>query len=302
MVIQLNARLLKYAIVLSERRNFSQAAEQLGVSQPTFSKQIIALENELGIKLFDRNKSPLELTPAGEYFIGKAREMLYAEDQLQKTLEQFQSGENGRLVIGVTPFRSMSLMPELVKKVKARYPGVKVVLHEANAMQLRKDAAEGKCDFVILNLPVDDSLLEVTPIEPDTLVLAVPNSLVSKLEQPEMMSGETIELAQAKDLPFVTLGQRQELRQLLDKLCAANGFYPNITAEVVGITTAWAMARAGVGAVLLPLQLAEMENTDESLRLYPLKKGIYSRQPAVVTRRGQYMSEYAAYAINLLKK
>ena len=302
MVMQLNARSLKYAIVLSERRNFSQAAEQLGVSQPTFSKQIIGLENELGIKLFDRNKSPLELTPAGEFFIGKAREMLYAEDQLQKTLEQFQSGENGRLVIGVTPFRSMSLMPELVKKVKARYPGVKVVLHEANAMQLRKDAAEGKCDFVILNLPVDDSLLEVTPIEPDTLVLAVPNSLVSKLEQPEIMSGETVELAQAKDLPFVTLGPGQELRQLLDKLCATSGFYPNITAEVVGITTAWAMARAGVGAVLLPLQLAEMENTDESLRLYPLKKGIYSRQPAVVTRRGQYVSEYAAYAINLLKK
>lgn len=300
--MQLNARSLKYAIVLSERRNFSQAAEQLGVSQPTFSKQIIGLENELGIKLFDRNKSPLELTPAGEFFIGKAREMLYAEDQLQKTLEQFQSGENGRLVIGVTPFRSMSLMPELVKKVKARYPGVKVVLHEANAMQLRKDAAEGKCDFVILNLPVDDSLLEVTPIEPDTLVLAVPNSLVSKLEQPEIMSGETVELAQAKDLPFVTLGPGQELRQLLDKLCATSGFYPNITAEVVGITTAWAMARAGVGAVLLPLQLAEMENTDESLRLYPLKKGIYSRQPAVVTRRGQYISEYAAYAINLLKK
>lgn len=300
--MQLNARSLKYAIVLSEVRNFSQAAERLGVSQPTFSKQIIALENELGIKLFDRNKSSLELTPAGEYFIGKAREMLYAEDQVYKTLEQFQSGENGRLVIGVTPFRSMSLMPELVKKVKARYPGVKVVLHEANAMQLRKDAAEGKCDFVILNLPVDDSLLEVTPIEPDTLVLAVPDSLASKLEQPDIKSGETIELAQAKDLPFVTLGPGQELRQLLDKLCAASGFYPNITAEVVGITTAWAMARAGVGAVLLPLQLAEMENTDESLRLYPLKKGLYSRQPAVVTRRGQYISEYAAFAMELLKK
>lgn len=300
--MQLNARSLKYAIVLSEVRNFSQAAEQLGVSQPTFSKQIIALENELGIKLFDRNKSPMELTPAGEYFIGKAREMLYAEDQVYKTLEQFQSGENGRLVIGVTPFRSMSLMPELVKKVKARYPGVKVVLHEANAAQLRKDAAEGKCDFVILNLPVDDSLLEVTPIEPDTLVLAVPDSLASKLEQPDIKSGETIELAQAKDLPFVTLGSGQELRQLLDKLCAASGFYPNITAEVVGITTAWAMARAGVGAVLLPLQLAEMENTDESLRLYPLKKGLYSRQPAVVTRRGQYISEYAAFAMELLKK
>ncbi len=295
----MNARSLKYAIVLSQTRNFSQAAQQLGVSQPTFSKQIIALENDLGLKLFDRNKSPLELTPAGEFFIGKAREMLYAEDQLHKTLEQFKTGENGTLTIGVTPFRSMSLMPELVKKIKAKYPGVKVVLHEANAGQLRKDAAEGICDFVILNLPVDDPGLEVTPIAPDALALAVPDSLAASLEK---TAGETIRLCEARDLPFVALGQGQELRQLLEKLCAADGFYPDITAEVVSITTAWAMARAGVGAVLLPLQLAEMENSDEKLRLYPLEKGLYSRQPAVVTRRGQYISQYAAYAIKLLQQ
>lgn len=301
-VVRMNARSLKYAIVLSETRNFSQAAQQLGVSQPTFSKQIIGLENELGLKLFDRNKSPLELTPAGEFFVGKARELLYAEDQMQKTLEQFKIGENGKLTIGVTPFRSMSLMPELVKKVKAKYPGVKIVLHEANAGQLRKDAAEGVCDFVILNLPVEDPGLEVTPIVPDALALAVPGNLVSGLEHPQKKSGETVSLLEAKHLPFVTLGQGQELRQLLEKLCAADGFYPDISAEVVSITTAWAMARAGVGAVLLPLQLAEMENTDENLRLYPLEEGLYSRQPAVVTRLGQYVSEYAAYAIELLKK
>lgn len=295
----MNARALKYAMVLSETRNFSHAAEQMGVSQPTFSKQIIALENDLGIKLFDRNKSPLELTPAGEYFIGKTREFLYQEEQLHRTLEQFKSGENGRLVIGVTPFRSMSLMPELVRKIKERYPGVKVVLHEANAGQLRKDAVEGNCDFVVLNLPVEDPLLEVTPLEPDTLVLAVPRSLSSKLEK---RRGETIDLHQASNLPFVTLGQGQELRQLLDKLCAASGVYPKIAAEVVSISTAWAMARAGIGAVLLPLQMAELENTDENLHLYPLEKGVYSRQPAVITRRGQFLSEYAAYAIELLQQ
>ena len=95
------------------------------------------------------------------------------------------SGENGTLTIGVTPFRSMSLMPELVRKLKAKYPGVKVVLHEANAGQLRKDAAEGNCDFVILNLPVDDPALEITPIAPDTLALAVPGSLASEWKNPE---------------------------------------------------------------------------------------------------------------------
>lgn len=296
----MNVRQLKYAITLSETRNFSQAAEQLGVSQPTLSKQIIHLENELGLKLFDRDTSPLEMTPAGEFFMGKAREILYAEDQLEKSLERFKTGENGRLTIGVTPFRSMALMPEIVKKIKARYPGVKVVLHEANAAQLKKDIAEGKCDFAILNLPVDDALLEATPIDPDTLVLAVPNELVSSLDG-KIARDMPVDLNVAKHLPFVTLGQGQELRQLLEELCAAAGFYPNIASEVVSITTAWAMARAGVGAVLLPMQLVGMENFDENLTLYTLNKDVYSRIPAIVTRRGQYVSEYARFAMNLLQ-
>lgn len=294
----MNARQLKYAVVLSETRNFSQAAEQLGVSQPTLSKQIIHLENELGLKLFDRESSPLALTPAGEFFMLKARELLYAEDQLEKSLERFKTGENGRLTIGVTPFRAMSLMPGIVKKVKDRFPGVKVVLHEANIAQLKKDAAEGLCDFAILNLPVEDASLEATPIEQDTLVLAVPDSLADRLPVGDI---SVFDMRNAKDLPFVTLGQGQELRRLLEDLCAAADFYPNIAAEVVGITTAWAMARAGVGAVLLPMQLVQAEKLDGSLRLLPLDKGVYSRIPAIVTRRGQYISEYAAYAMDLLQ-
>lgn len=223
----MNTRQLKYAIELAQIRNFSQVAERLGISQPSLSKQIISLENELGLKLFDRNQMPLALTPAGEYFIRKAQELIYTEDQMHKTLEQFKSGENGRLVIGVSPFRSMYLMPDIVQKIKLRYPGVQVVLHEANSVQLRKDAVEGNCDFAILNLPVEDAILDVTPIEPETLVLAVPNALVSKLSDPNLPPFSSIDLKDAKDLPFVTLGQRQELRQLFDKLCAAGDFYPN---------------------------------------------------------------------------
>ena len=297
----MNIRQLKYAVTLSQTRNFSQAAELLGVSQPTLSKQIIHLENDLGLKIFDREASPLRLTPAGEYFIRTARELIYTEDQLHKTLEQFKSGENGRLVIGVTPLRSMYLMPELVKKIKLRFPNVQVVLHEVNSLQLRKDAAEGICDFAILNLPVEDATLEVTPIRKDTLVLAVPNGMVEQMSHTKPHPQGAIDLDAARNLPFVVLGQGQELRQLFDRLCTINEIHPNIAAEVVGVITAWAMARAGVGAVLLPLQFVETGNFDENLTLFPLKEDVYSRQPAIVTRRNQYISEYAAYAMELLK-
>ena len=298
---RMNARQLKYAVTLSETRNFSQAAEQLGVSQPTFSKQVIALEKELDIKLFDRETSPLRLTPAGEYFIEKAREMLFTEEQLHRTLAQFKSGEKGRLVIGATPFRSMSLMPEVVRKIKERFPGVQVVLHEAGSLQLHKDASEGKCDFAIVNLPVEDAALEVLPIQKERLVLAVPKEMTDKLAVSDSKTGTAIELKDAKNVPFVVLRQGQELRQLFDRLCILDDIHPDIAAEVVGVITAWSMARAGVGAVLLPLQFVEKGNFDENLSLYPLKEEIYSRQPAIVTRKNQYISDYASYAMELLK-
>lgn len=295
----MNSRQLQYAVLLSQTRNFSQVADQLGISQPSLSKQILSLEAELGIKLFDRNHSPMTVTPAGEYFIQEARELLYKEDQLYKGLDRFKSGENGRLVIGVTPFRSLYLMPGIVRRVKARYPGVQVVLHEANSTQLRKESAEGKYDFAVVNLPVDDSVLDAVPIEPDTLVLAVPASMQAILPE---NAGTAIDFASVRELPFVVLGQSQELRQLFDKLCAAAEFHPNIAAEVVGVTTAWAMAHAGVGAALLPLQFVSSQHFDENLILLTIQDNTYIRQPAIVTRRGQYLSDYARYAMELLQE
>lgn len=296
----MNSRQIEYALMLSETLNFSQVAQQLGISQPSLSKQILSLEKELGVKLFDRNHSPLKLTPAGEYFMLNAKELLYKEDQLLKALGSFKSGDKGQLTIGVTPFRSLYLMPDIIKKIRNKFPGVKVTLHEEGIAQLRKEATEGKYDFAIVNLPVDSSILDATPLEPDTLVLAVPNNMTELL--PNSSQKSALDFEDAKNLPFVVLSPQQELRQLFDSLCISADFSPNIAAEVVGVTTAWAMARAGVGAALLPLQFVENQYFDQNLKLYKIKNNLYSRQPAIVTRRGQYLSEYAKYAIQLLTK
>lgn len=298
----MNTKQLQYVLALSETRNFSQVAEQLGITQPALSKQIQHMEKELGVKLFDRNHSPLTLTPAGEYFVRSAREMVYQEEQLRKAMEQFHSGDSGRLVIGVTPFRSLYLMPELVKKIRARYPGVSIVLHEVSSAQLRKDAAEGKCDLAVVNLPVDTALLDVIPLEQDTLVLAIHKRLVEGLPLDTTGKNVTVEMGQLQNVPFVVLSPGQELRKLFDGLCTAANFHPTIAAEVVGVTSALAMAKAGVGAAVLPLQFVHSLNWDDNLALYAIKNSLYSRQPAVVTRRGQVRTPYADYAIRLLTR
>ncbi len=291
----MNTKQLQYALMLYENLNFSTVAEKLGISQPALSKQILNLETDLGVKLFDRTSSPLTVTPAGEFFFAEAQKLLYKEEQLLRSMQDFKSGKRGCLTIGISPFRSMYLIPQTIKAVKEKFPEVKVVLHEKSSDTLRKEAAEGKYDFAIVNLPVDESVLDVTPIELDELVIAVPKSMCQDLQ-----TEKPIDFSRCKDLPFVVVSQSQEMRRLFDKSCAASDFEPKIAMEVVGISTAWSMCRAGIGATLLPRQFVEYMGLDDSINLYTLKRNVRSRQPVIVTRKGQYISEYANYAIKLL--
>lgn len=296
----MNSKQLQYAVLLSEVRNFSLVAEHLNISQPALSKQISGLEQELGLRLFDRSTTPLSLTPAGTHFIQSAKELLYREDQLKRSMEDFKSGQRGTLTIGISPFRSLYLIAPVAKKIREKFPGIEIVLHEAGSDQLRKDAAEGKLDFAIVNLPVDDSILDVTPIEPDKLILAVPKPMLGTISPLPSSPLPRLDLKECRELPFIVEGQSQEMRRLFDKLCTAADLKPEIAMEVVGVTTAWAMARAGIGATLLPLQFAASMSSDDALSYFVLESSTHSRQPAVITRRGQYLSEYAKFAIELL--
>ncbi len=293
----MNSRQLDYVIKLSEVGSFSKLAEMLNVSQPALSKQILSLEKELGIKLFNRDSALVTPTPAGTHFIKEARDILYKEDRLIKSMMQYKKGDKGELVIGVTPFRGSYLMPSLIKKLSSEFSGLQVKLIEKGSEILRHDAAEGKFDFAVVNLPVDDSVLEVTPLEPDRLVLVVPKKLCEKFG----LEGAKISFKDCAKIPFVVVSATQEMRVLFDKLCSSFNMDPKIVAEVTGLVTALEIASSGVAATLLPKQFVN-SRSHESLALFDLDDNTTLRQPAIVRKKDQFKSEYAEYAINYLKE
>lgn len=311
----MNSRQLQYAILLAEVRNFSHVADMLEIAQPSLSKQIINLETELGVKLFNRSTTPITLTPAGEFFIEKARDLLFEEDVLLKTMERYKTGENGKLTIGVSPFRSLYLIPPIIKPLKERYPGLQIVLSEYGRAQLHKGIAEGLYDFIITNLPIDDANLEAVFLEKDTMVLAVPNHMLSLIANQKKAAGmatgsdstenkksqtTSIDLSDCTKLPFVVVSRGQEMRQLFDKLCKLSRLQPNIYLEVTGITTAWKMVQNGIAATLLPKQFIQPDLEQLDVTIFDIKQDAFVRQPAIVTKRGQFVSKYAQYAMELL--
>lgn len=293
----MNSRQLHSAVLLSQHKSFSQVAGILNITQPALSKQILTLEEELGVKLFDRSTVPLSLTPAGEHFIYEAREILYREEQLKRSMEDFHSDFRSRLTIGISPFRSLYYIPQLIRRLKEEFPGLQVVLKEANTAQLNQGIRDGSFDFAIIHLPVDELQLDAVPLKPEPLVLAVPSKLVALMEGP--LEG-AVSLAQCGKLPFVTVSPRQELRKLFDRLCIHAEIHPEISVEVVGVATAWAMARAGLGATLLPEGFMEDDHYREGISIFPLQHISTTRQPAIITRKGQFVSRFARRAMELL--
>ena len=299
----MNSKQWQYAVALAEVLNFSKVSESLNISQPALSKQILQLEKDLGVKLFDRNYVPLRLTPAGEHFVKEAKALLYKEEQLKRSMETYRLGERGRLTVGMSPFRATYLAPKLVKALQERFPQVEIRIADTNSAQIRKDMEDGKLDLAVVNLPVDEAVFDYVPLEPDVLVLAVPNALLSSLPPDAVGGGVEMEFAACAALPFVVVEPAKEMRQLFETVCAAAQVRPPIAMEVVGLSTALAMARAGIGATLLPLQFVSGEATTATdLTLFRIKNDTYRRQPVAITRRGQYVSEVAQYAIELLTR
>ncbi len=298
----MNTRQLHYAVELSKSLNFSTTAKLLGITQPALSKQILHLEEEIGVKLFDRATLPLMLTPAGEHFIERVQSLLYHEDQLLKSMEEFKSGERGNLVIGISPFRATYLMPSLIKKIKDEFPNIKIVLNENTSDEIRNDAIDGKFDFAIVNLPVNDTLLDVTLLEPDTMVLAVPNEYLTLINKTAEANLEKIDFSTCSSLPFITVTQTQEMGIFFEEMCQNAKFIPNISAEVKSLTAALAMVNAGVGATVLPLQFLEGFEKNNNISLFVIKNITRVRQPVIITKKGQYLSKQAKFAIDLLTR
>lgn len=296
----MNSRQLQYAILLAETGNFSHVAKKLKITQPALSKQILALESELGTQLFDRTGSPITLTAAGQYFIREAKQILYKETQLLQSMEQFKSESKGRLTIGITPFRSAYLISTAIKQLREKFPDVEVRLVEKGNNLLKKDVIDGKFDFAIINLPVDESQTEIIPMEPDRLVLVMPKHFTDTY--PYLNNVDRIDFKECANIPFSVVGEGQEMRILFDKLCASAGIQPTIATEVVSLTTSWEMVNSGIAAALLPLQFVNTISSQDNIRIIELTNRITLRQPAIVYKRGHYLSDYAKYAISLLSQ
>jgi DNA-binding transcriptional LysR family regulator len=243
-------RHLRYFIAVADELSFSRAAERLQIAQPPLSQQIQALEAELGVKLFDRRKRPLQLTSAGEAFVEEARStMVHLEQVVQKT-QRIHQGTLGYLTVSFTSSIANGILPDILWSFRQRYPEVKLILREENSAFQLQGLRDRKTDILFAyryNEIPNVSDLEVMPLKQEPLVVVLP-------KKHPLANRSKISFSDLSDEEFI-IPLSQIVIGLPEKfyyLCSQTNFVPKVAQEAVFMVTILGLVAAEIGISILP--------------------------------------------------
>lgn len=244
---------LRFFITVADELGFSRAAHKLHVAQPSLSVQIKALEEELGARLFERDKHHVFLTQAGKRFQQHARAILAMADTAKLEARCTAAGEMGAIDFGYTASAMFSsVLAHVIRQFRERHPHVLLTLHELTSVEQFHRLLEHKLDLGVLRRP-DISTpvgLQLSEWYHTPLVVAIPRDHVLARRQ-------SLRLADLKDDPFVMYPREAGTGiywQVID-LCAKAGFRPRVAREVLESSTLIGLVAAGVGVAIVPADM-----------------------------------------------
>lgn len=273
-------RHIRYFVAVAEECHFGRAAERLHIAQPPLSQQIKALEAELGVELLIRSTRKVELTPAGERYLERARAVLASLDAAGVEAQRIASGEVGRLAIGFTGSATYELLPTLARVLRADLPGIELDLR-GEMLTPRQVAAlaDGTLDLGFLRPPVHDPAIQVRVLRREPLIAALP-------EVHPLAQKSSVRLADLRDEAFITYPShsRSVVHDAVIATCEKAGFRPSVVQEVAETSTLVAFVAAGLGVALVPASVQHLKITGATFK--PLAGSTGEVELAVATREG----------------
>ena len=243
--------------VVAAQLNISRAAQTLHTSQPGISKQILQLEEELGLQIFQRSGKHLTaLTPAGEQILVVARDVLQRIESIQRIAAEHSHEGRGSLSIATTHTQSRYLLPPLIKRFIARYPDVALHMHQGTPMQISELAARGAADFAIATEALDlfDNLVMMPCFRWNRCIL-VPKGHRLTSERP-------LTLAAVARYPIVTYVFGFTGRSRLDRAFQSAGLQPRVVFTATDADVIKTYVRLGLGIGIIASMAVAQDDDD----------------------------------------
>lgn len=254
-----------YVLEVYKTGNFSRAAENLYISQPSLSTSIRRLEKQIGEPLFDRSTHPVRLTPCGEAYLQAAQAIMTAEENFAAFMDGYNACQTGSLVLGGSNMNISFTLPSVLKRFRTDYPKIRIRVEEGNINDLKKMLLEGTVDILVDSGDEDAERFCAYDYVPENLLLAIPKDFSCNEKIGEyVMSREDIlrerhlspdqpvlPLKIVKDVPFVFPTEETDTYKRSMLLCKKAGFTPNIVLSFHQQATVFHTNNAGMGAAFV---------------------------------------------------
>lgn len=272
-------RQVGYFTAVADTLSFRQAAGRLQVSQPTLTHQILALEETLGLELFERSRAGTKLTPAGRELLPSARRALEELQGLCDHAASLSHGPGGTFRLGVSATLGPYLLPLVLPPIHRRYAALRLYVREDAPSGLESGLVSGDYDVILSPLPVDALGLHVVPLfrEPLKLVLPADHRLAKKkrIDRRDLV-GESV----------LTIEEHHHFHQQIKQLCERLGAHVMRDYEGTSLDTLRQMVVMGMGVAFLPALYIRSEiHRPQELRVERLEGEEIYRTHALVWRK-----------------
>lgn len=237
---------LRAFVAVARKRHFRSAAEELGVSQPSLSQALAALEAGLGTQLVERSTRRVFLTPDGEALLGPAAAAVDALDEFVVAARGADDPFAGAIRLGIIPTVAPYILPRVLRGLRSRMPALAVRVIEDQTARLIDALREGAVDAAVLALPSEARGLQEVSLYHEDFVLAVPTGH-------PLAGRRRVETQALDDLPLLLLDEGHCLRDQALAVCQLAGFRPDLGhTRAASLATAVQCVEGGLGVTLLP--------------------------------------------------
>ncbi len=281
-MINFTLKQLRYFEAVARLGHFGRAAGLCAISQPALSAQIAALESALGQQLFERGARQVRLTPFGEQFAPRAREVLREAEALGDLARGAGGGALTRLRLGVIPTIAPYLLPSVIGHITAAHPEIDLMVRETMTATLIEELGAGKLDCAIVALPVSEPAFAETPLFDEAMVLVRPEHDAQK-PVPDMDA-----LAQMK---LLLLEEGHCFRDQALSFCATRNTLPREGLDGSSLSTLVQMVGAGIGVTLIPEMAIPVETRSARVSIARMGAPYPRRTVGMIWRKSSALTE-----------
>ncbi|MEH7108521.1 LysR family transcriptional regulator [Bacillus sp. JJ1764] len=285
--------------------NISQAAKALFISQPYLSRKVKEAEEEFGVKLINRDQSPITLTYAGERFLDylNRAELLYLD--LEREMQAISQKKKGRLRLGINSILGSQTLHKLLPKYMSAYPGIKIELVEESAKGIELLLEQRKVDISLTLLPakypVTNSSISFKKLYQETMLLVIPNGHRLYNEKQTKITPFPFNYQTLNKESFILLHPSLGLRQVTDEIFKMYHFFPEILLETLNVENAFKLSNSGIGLTIIPDSIKE-NNLPTKSNFYTIGTPPYKNNVVIAYLKAETLSDPALAFLNLAEE